>query len=540
MEYVQLTFMDADEESLHTRLERLANRLVELWHWRASSAGFQKNLQDTYEDVTTIAFPDTETTTIWSKFMFIVQTRVAETRVLNNSRYDVVDYLSLFDRVMRFDDELLAVMGASKFMEIFNAPVVDWNLDHCSRASGLFANAQSFAGRFSENFVKRFAAYVLPQTRKRVVGLLAGAPYASSEALLTEYELVLKHETMRGKQLLRTARRGAMGADSRVVSSYRCFTTRRPRRGRGGTNENMHCHWTKSQYTTLLLGLRFLDGQTNLLLLLLQTEEVGQRIEALVKFFVFAAPETETEKKPPPPPLVLEDDDAPKKLLRTALPEHRYRPGPRTEPDMTSWYRRLRNYAADSVADPVLLNALHWLTMVAVRMTLNREGVLRLEKEIEKESEKETETERFRRLSRAARVSHGRRVYGLYLLSEFRKRLTPAVTLPSRDENDYAKVVVTDHVFHVLLADHVRGNRDYEFVFGKIGDWDVTHVTDMSGAFEGWPVFDEDLSRWVVGPDVSTTGMFRGVGIRAGKLGNGRLKDAADAVALSVGEVRHT
>ena len=479
----------------------------------------------------------------WHVFRYIILVKY----VPGEAHTDKQRVLDVINDGLTLTQDDLPYVTISKFIQIFNEPVVSWNMSQCTHASGLFANAFSFAGRFSETFVEKFASEVM-QSRRKVVGLLAGAPFASSEALITEYELVLKHETFPVKQLLRTARRGAMGADSRIISSYRCFATRRrlTKTNNPLTKGNVHCHRADPQYATLLLGLRFLDYREEKEL---GGDPVRERVTAKLQALL------EKEFLPPP----ADDDETTTaggggeneattqrrpSLYRQMVgwlkvhPEPERPPRTKSEEDVDALFSEATLRERKAVVDretsrAQLLRTFHWLAMVAVRMTLNREGVTRVQKARSIAATKgggETVETHFRRLYRAARASHGRRVYGLYLLSEFRKRLAPPEPIFSQDDNEDTRrsireawrkkclLPVSDHVFHQLVEDCAHGNRDYELVFGEIKEWDVTGVSDMSGAFKNWPFFDEDLSGWVPPKNVDTTDMFKYVRFQDGKL----------------------
>ena len=45
---------------------------------------------------------------------------------------------------------------------------------------------------------------------------------------------------------------------------------------------------------------------------------------------------------------------------------------------------------------------------------------------------------------------------------------------------------------------------------GPIGEWDVSHVTDMSKLFEGAASFNSDISKWDVSAATDTSNMFSG------------------------------
>ena len=56
-----------------------------------------------------------------------------------------------------------------------------------------------------------------------------------------------------------------------------------------------------------------------------------------------------------------------------------------------------------------------------------------------------------------------------------------------------------------------KGGSDREVVvarFGKIGDWNVSNVTNMSSMFEAVSVFNEDIGNWDVSNVTDMDSMF--------------------------------
>ena len=74
-----------------------------------------------------------------------------------------------------------------------------------------------------------------------------------------------------------------------------------------------------------------------------------------------------------------------------------------------------------------------------------------------------------------------------------------------------AQTPLTDATFAQAITDILAQdpNGDYNLApYGKIQDWDVSQVTDMSEAFKGKSSFNGDISAWDVSNVTNMNSMF--------------------------------
>eukprot|EP01042_Synura_sphagnicola_P021003 gene21003-biopygen20555 len=72
-------------------------------------------------------------------------------------------------------------------------------------------------------------------------------------------------------------------------------------------------------------------------------------------------------------------------------------------------------------------------------------------------------------------------------------------------------VPLTDALIHGAVAMWCSAQRsDAMLIYGPIGDWDVSSVTNLDGLFAGQRDFNDDVSRWDVSHVTSMTRLFYG------------------------------
>jgi surface protein len=91
---------------------------------------------------------------------------------------------------------------------------------------------------------------------------------------------------------------------------------------------------------------------------------------------------------------------------------------------------------------------------------------------------------------------------------------------------------LTDATFYQAITDILAEdpNGDYDLVpYGKIQDWDVSQVTDMSDAFDtNYPNFNGDISGWDVSSVSNMNNMFNGASAFNQPIGNWDVSSVTD------------
>ena len=68
-----------------------------------------------------------------------------------------------------------------------------------------------------------------------------------------------------------------------------------------------------------------------------------------------------------------------------------------------------------------------------------------------------------------------------------------------------------DETIRVSVEDYLEGGELKDAIikkYGKIGDWNTSEVTDMSGLFCQYYTFNEDISKWNTSKVTNMSGMF--------------------------------
>ena len=121
-------------------------------------------------------------------------------------------------------------------------------------------------------------------------------------------------------------------------------------------------------------------------------------------------------------------------------------------------------------------------------------------------------TQRTRRKKSRTRRKKSTRRRGGSLQKFYVKKLTVPEDIKSYI-NDFVPDVLTDDTIRGAVVDYLAGGDDkaaIERKYGKISNWDVSNVTDMSRMFEGATSFNQPLNNWKVSRVEDMRAMFDG------------------------------